>query len=429
MKGSRLVALLRSKKNEAGAGVMSKRMRLLKNAMVQISSTFRKSTSQSLHEQPLGPNTGFIGLPGGRKKLATPCLILDLENLQANIGKMASLVGRSGKRLRPHAKAHKSVEIARRQIQAGASGIAVATIGEAEIFFAHDITDILLTSTFASTVQIDRVVNLNRQGCALSLVLDHADIVQALGARLENTDMRIRVFIDIDMGRKRSGVVSLESALALAKIIRRQRSLDLAGIQAYAGHLSHLADFSERRQTAGRCQEYAKEIRRALSSLTGRNMECTGGSTGSFMLDLSDDVLDELQYGSYVFMDEEYLAIDPDGSRRWPFQPSLFVQTTVISANSQGWATTDAGDKRFANKYGALPRIVAPGVLQKSIYRPVSDEHGQIELKNGEQVLIGEKVECIIPHSDPTANLFNQYHIVEGDRLVDIWPVDARGVL
>ena len=503
-----------------------------------------------------GPNARLVGVPGSRRQLATPCLILELNCLQENINKMSSLVARTGKCLRPHAKAHKCVEIAKRQIRAGAIGICVATIGEAEVFFAGGITDVFLTSTFAPGPQIDRVVELANRGCALGVAVDNIDVVIALSNKLTKTNSRIKAFIDIDMGRKRSGCSSVQDALALAAVISEQQTLELVGMQTYAGHLSHMAQFEARRIAAidkgfdsgigfgqfvaggitdvfltstfapgpqidrvvelanrgcalgvavdnidvvialsnkltktnsrikafididmGRkrsgcssvqdalalaaviseqqtlelvgmqtyaghlshmaqfearriaaidCQSQIAEFKKALIDFCHRDLVCTGGSTGSLMLDLSDQVLDELQYGSYVFMDAEYLSVDPDGTGSWPFRPSLFVQTTVISANASGVVTTDGGDKRFANKYGVLPQIVDEA-HSNSIYRPVSDEHGQIELLGSDGLAVGDTVECLIPHSDPTVNLFNQVHVVDHDSLLDIWPVDARG--
>lgn len=376
----------------------------------------------------ISPNADLIARWGSRNDLVTPCLIVDIDVLERNIDTAARLLHAHGKHFRPHAKTHKCCEIARRQLAAGAAGISVATIGEAEIFAANGIDDILITSTFATGRSIKRIVEIARGGCRLIVVADNPHVVAALDHATTASGIAIDVLIDIDMGRNRSGCTNPDDAAALAQTIREAGALNLAGIQAYAGHLSHTASFTERDAAAKRCFEIVAPIRHRLEDEFGQIDYRTGGSTGSLHLDLESEMLTELQCGSSIFMDVEYDGIDPDGSGTWPFETALFVRTTVISANTKGVATTDAGDKRFANKYGAMPRIVS-GAPPGSSYRPVSDEHGQICLPENTSMRVGDVVECIVPHCDPTVNLFNQIHVVRDDILIDIWPIDARGAI
>jgi 3-hydroxy-D-aspartate aldolase len=164
------------------------------------------------------------------------------------------------------------------------------------------------------------------------------------------------------------------------------------------------------------------------AALEARGIACpilTGGGTGTFDLDPGAAVLTDLQAGSYVFMDGQYADVWEADAERVPFATSLFVQTTVISANHPGLATTDAGLKAFATDAGP-PRIVA-GAPEGTRYVLGSDEQGRLELAPDKTLAPGAVITCAVPHCDPTVNLYDQYHVVRGDTLIDIWPVDARG--
>ncbi|MEM6482653.1 MAG: hypothetical protein AAF681_12450, partial [Pseudomonadota bacterium] len=165
----------------------------------------------------------------------------------------------------------------------------------------------------------------------------------------------------------------------------------------------------------------------AVKSFAGGPLRCSGGSTGTFSLDLTSKALTELQWGSYALMDVEYQALrDREDHQALPFENALRVATRVISAGHSGHVILDAGDKRFANKYGAAPRILRPQRYRANAFKPKSDEHG--EMHGTRLPPLGQIMEVIPPHCDPTVNLFDAVHVVDGNRLVDIWPVVARGV-
>ena len=203
--------------------------------------------------------------------------------------------------------------------------------------------------------------------------------------------------------------------------------MNLTGIQAYAGQLSHMRKFSDRKQSAIEAEHRTGEFKMAVGGIANtEKFRCTGSCTGAIMLDIHNAELTELQWGTYLFMDEEYSSIEFGTQiKDNPFVPSLFVSSRVISANAKTHVTMDAGDKRFASKYGAPPRPVR-GAPPGATFTPVSDEHGLLAAQP--LPALGSLVELAVPHSDPTINLFDAIHVVSGDKLIDIWPIDARGV-
>ncbi|MCB1519955.1 MAG: DSD1 family PLP-dependent enzyme [Hyphomicrobiaceae bacterium] len=379
-----------------------------------------------MHEQ--GPNASLIGQPQARQALATPCLVLELNALARNLVRTADTVRASGMVLRPHAKTHKCASLARLQMELGSDGIAVATVGEAECFAAAGIEDILITSTFFQPAKIKRVLDLAAaSGQRISIVVDDPDAVAAIGQATSARRQRLDVLIDVDLGRHRAGVRDEAQAVALAADIANFPYLRLTGIQAYAGHLSHVANFSERRDLCIAAAQFTSRVRQALEAAGHTIGIVTGISTGSLFIDAALGVYTEAQCGSYVGSDVEYDSIDLDGTGQQAFEPALFLRTSVIDRNWPGRVTVDAGYKHFSAK-STLPRLVPSEALRGARYKPDSDEHGFIELPPGvAQPPLGTSFECLVPHCDPTLNLYNQLHVVDGDRLVDIWLIEARG--
>jgi 3-hydroxy-D-aspartate aldolase len=373
----------------------------------------------------LGVNGHLIGVPGGRWRLNTPSLIVDLDLLEANIASMARLCRQRGIALRPHAKTHKSIEIARRQLKAGAVGICCAKLGEAEVLAAGGIDSVLITSPVVSGEGCRRLAALNRLCADLMIVTDSAANAQDLAAAGEASGRPLKVLIDLDVGQHRTGIAPGEGAIAIAKAIAATPHLSLAGIQGYAGHLMHVHDRHEREARTSAVMDLLAGTRAALKA---QGIACpimTGGGTGTFDLDPRSGVLTDLQAGSYVFMDAQYEDVWEADEERVPFATSLFVQTTVISANFPGIATTDAGLKAFATDAGP-PKIVG-GAPEGTHYVISSDEQGRLEFATGNSLEVGATITCAAPHCDPTVNLYDHYHVVRGDTLIDIWPVDARG--
>ena len=376
----------------------------------------------------LGPNAGLIGRPGSRVELCTPALVLDLAAFERNLTAMADYCDRHGVALRPHAKTHKSVEVARRQLGAGAIGNAVATIGEAERLTGGGIGNLLITSPLATTAKLARLRALLERAEGLMVVADSIGGVDALAAAVSGTERRLIVLLDLGVGRQRTGCTSHEQALAVARRIAGSDSLWFGGVQAYAGHLQHTAEFAER------AQQDEVEYRRAGETIERLRADglvpsiVTGAGTGSHAIDAGGGLFTELQCGSYVFMDVRYQEVTLRPDEAQPFEPALFVRTSVISANAAGHVTTDAGLKHFATD-GPRP-VIARGAPDGAAYHFFGDEHGRIELPDAARHLpVGTALECITPHCDPTVNLYDVYHVVHGDTLVDIWPIDARGAI
>lgn len=373
----------------------------------------------------LGPNRSLIGRAGGRARLATPCLVLDRAGFERNLARAARFCRDSGISLRPHGKTHKCGEIARRQVAAGAVGLCVATIGEAEAMATAGIDDLLVTSSVVSDDKIARAVALARR-VRLGLVADDADVVRRIGAAAAAAGVSIAVRVDVDLGRHRNGVKTPAEAVAVAAAIAASPALRLAGIQAYASHISHLDGFAARRAASEDCARSILAVRGALEAAGHRIATVTGGSTGTLFMDPDLGCYTELQAGSYAVGDVEYAGLDLDGAGHCPFETALTVRVTVIGRNWPGRVTCDGGNKHFSAK-GTLPAFVAAPVAG-AVYRPDSDEHGIIELPEAAvQPPLGTAFELVVPHCDPTINLYGHYHVVEGDRLVDIWPIEARG--
>ncbi len=373
-----------------------------------------------------GPNDHLIGRVGAASQMSTPCLVLDKAVFDRNLAAAAALCATAGIALRPHAKTHKCGTIALAQIERGAAGICVATIGEAEAMVAAGVEDILVTSVFTQPSKIGRAIALARTGARIAVVVDDAGMAGWLAAAAEQAGLILPVLIDVDLGRHRSGVADAAGALAVAAVIGRSASLDLAGIQAYASHISHVQSHADRLAASQACAEQIKGIRAALEAAGHPVRAVTGGSTGTLFIDTKLGVYTELQCGSYVFSDVEYAAIDLDGAGSTPFDPALFVRVSVIGRNWPGHVTCDGGNKHFSAK-GTLPSFRAAPAAGAT-YRPDSDEHGIVELPPGApRPELGQGFDLVVPHCDPTLNLFDTIHVLDGDTLVDVWPIEARG--
>ena len=373
-----------------------------------------------------GPNAYLVGKPGSRNELDTPALLIDLDAMEANIAAMAAHCARTGQALRPHTKTHKSVEIARRQVAAGAVGVCCATLGEAEIMGRAGIPGVHITSPVVRANRIQRLIELNAVADGLSVVVDHPDNMEALAAAAAAAGQRLRVMIDIDVGSRRTGVPSAQQAVALARQADAASALDYVGVQGYAGSLQHVYAWEDRVARGQEVADFLAETQRQLQTAGLEAPIITGGGTGTHDMDWRQGVLNELQAGSYVFLDRDYQDVVHLEEATNRFQESLFVQSSVVSAAHDDCVTTDAGLKAFATDSG-LPalRRGAPG---GATYAFAGDEHGRITFTGGDRIGLGDVVECLAPHCDPTVNLYSVYHVVQGDTLVDIWPVDTRGL-
>lgn len=374
-----------------------------------------------------GVNAALLGKPGSRHRLDTPALVIDVEAMTQNIAQMAAHARAAGVALRPHAKTHKSVRIARLQIEAGAIGICCVTLGEAEVMVQNGLPGVLITSPQVTASKIARLMALNalpHQG--LSVVIDHPENLAALNAAALAARKPLDVLVDFSAGHDRTGCAEEQDLRALVRAALDAPGLRFRGIQSYSGNLQHIAARAERRARAAAQRE---RLRAIIERLRDDGIEVpivTGAGTGTFDLDPEGGVFTELQVGSYLFMDVDYQHAVRDGRKAPFFATSLFVATSVVSVNVPGYATTDAGLKCFATD-GPAPEP-ASGAPPGSRYEFFGDEHGKLILPPGApRPQLGAIIECVTPHCDPTVNLHDLYHVVRGDTLVDIWPVDARG--
>jgi 3-hydroxy-D-aspartate aldolase len=376
----------------------------------------------------LGPNAHLIGAPGSRAQLCTPALLLDLDAFESNLAAMAAFCRERGVALRPHAKTHKSVEIARKQLEADAVGICCATIGEAERLTDGGIGNLLITSPLVTPPKLARLAALHERSSGLMVVADREDAVDALAGIAADAGRALTVLVDIGVGRRRTGCTSSAAALAVARRIARSNSLAFGGVQAYAGHLQHIPELAERRRQGALEDVMVSEVLDRLAADRIPVPRVTGAGTGTHAIDAAGGLFTELQCGSYVFLDVDYARVTLREDEPRPFAPALFVRTAVISANAEHHITTDAGLKAFATD-GPRPLILR-GAPAGAEYFFFGDEHGRVELAEAPRHLpVGSALECLTPHCDPTVNLHNVYHVVRGDTLVDIWPIDGRGAL
>ena len=372
----------------------------------------------------IGLHKHLIGRQGSRLALNTPVLVIDRDALQRNIEAMAAFARTKGMALRPHAKTHKSVDIAKLQLAAGAVGVCCAKLGEAEALAEGGVQNILITSPVVTPQAIERLIALNGKIGQLRVVADNPDNVDALASATKAAGKALDVLVDIDPGIRRTGVATPEAAVALAQRIAAAETLRFAGVQYYCGAQQHIESFADRRAAIADRTDYLRRVIEALSRAGYAPEVVTGGGTGTHRIDAELGVLTELQAGSYVFMDKQYNDCDLDGGGGKPFETSLVVDAHVISANSASMATIDAGFKALSTD-GGLP-VVMDGAPASAMFVFMGDEHGAL-IAPDHTFCIGDHVSLAVPHCDPTVNLYDAYHVVRDGTLIGIWPVSARG--
>lgn len=359
-----------------------------------------------------------------RRDVPTPSLVLDIDALDRNIAVMAQRAAAFGVSLRPHAKSHKCVEIARRLAAAGAAGACCATIAEAEGLAAGGIGGLLITSPMATHALVARVRRLLERAADLSLVVDNPETVALLSEAAGDAGQTLPVLVELDVGVGRTGCLDAAAGVQLARRIAGDRHLSFAGVQAYWGNLQQVMPFEERER---RVAVQASRLGAFIDALAAAGLPppiVTGSGTGTHAIDGALGLFTELQPGSFLFLDSCYGAIPlaADGN---PFEPSLFVAASVVSANAPGRAIVNAGFKALATDSGRpVPMRGAP---QGATYSFMGDEHGAIDHGGGDALAVGDTIELLTSHCDPTVNLHAHYHAVRGDRVVDVWPIGARG--
>ena len=349
----------------------------------------------------------LVGIPGSRHRLVTPALVLDIDVATANLHLMVSRLARSNLKLRANAKSHKCTALARHQVARGVIGVCCATVGEAAAMAAAGIPGILVTTPMTTPQKIAIVIGLVKAGSDLMLAVDYPSNVSALAAAAASAGVRLRVLIDVDAGAHRTGVASSEAAIALALQVSRSPGLEYAGLQCYAGQVQHLPSADARAQGNREALARLRALKDALVHEGLPPAIVSGGGTGTFDTDGSSGALTESQAGSFMFMDVEYLEVWEREGRTPPFTVSLYVQTAVHSASHEGMVTTDAGSKRFATDAGHV--VVATPLPVATRYAFHGDEHGKVHFADGRNHLsIGDRIECVVPHCDPTINLYDR---------------------
>jgi D-serine deaminase-like pyridoxal phosphate-dependent protein len=380
--------------------------------------------SHSEIDERLKKGRGLNGLT--KADLTTPVLLLDLDLLDANIAKLAAHAKAAKINLRPHGKTHKCVEIARRQIKAGAIGLSVATIREAEAMSAAGIRGLLITSELVGKPKIDRLIKLCRVAPDTMSVIDNFDHARQMSEAAVAAKLSLNIMLDVDPAGRRTGVPPGPVAIELAEKVAKLPNLKLRGIHGYSGASSHVTGFDARRKHSGDVMSPIIETFAKLKKL-GLPMEImSGGSTGTYNIDPGIEGMTELQCGSYVFMDVDYRAIgSSSGIVYEDFSPSLTVMATVISKSYGDRATTDAGIKAFSTDRAKFTPEVKGATGVKVSY--AGDEHGVLTFDNpSREFKIGDRVEFIVPHCDPNVNLYERLYCTRGENVVDAWRVVGR---
>lgn len=376
-----------------------------------------------------GLEVGFDvpALPGmDAADIQTPCLILDLDALERNIRKMGDYAKAHGMRHRSHGKMHKSVDVQKLQERlGGATGVCCQKVSEAEVFARGGIKDILVSNQVRDAAKIDRLARLPRHGARILVCIDDLANVAELSAAAVKHGTKLEVLVEIDCGAGRCGVKTAPEVVELAQAVKAAPNLVFTGIQAYQGAMQHIDSYADRKAKLDVAIAQVKEAVAALKSVGITPELVSGGGTGSYYFESASGVYNELQCGSYAFMDADYGRIlDKDGERldRGEWENALFILTSVMSHAKADKAICDAGLKAQSVDSG-LPVVFGRTDVK---YVKCSDEHGVIEDPQG-VLKINEKLRLVPGHCDPTCNVHDWYVGVRGGKVEVVWPVSARG--
>jgi 3-hydroxy-D-aspartate aldolase len=360
-------------------------------------------------------------------EIQTPCLVLDLDALERNIRKMGRVTRDMGVRHRVHGKMHKSVDVALLQEKLGGScGVCCQKVSEAEAFVRGGIKDVLVSNQVRDAAKIDRLARIPLLGARVICCVDDIDNVAELSAAATRHGTTIECLVEIDCGAGRCGVTATRAVVEIAKAIDAAAGLRFSGIQAYQGAMQHLVSFAERRQKIDIAIDMARE---AVAALAEQGLTCdivAGGGTGSYYFEGNSGVYNELQCGSYAFMDADYGRIlDRDGQRidRGEWENALFILTSVMSHARVDKAICDAGLKVQSVDSG-LPVVYGRDDVE---YVNCSDEHGVIADPRG-VLKVNDRLKLVPGHCDPTCNLHDWYVGVRNGKVECLWPVTARGL-
>ncbi|AGT08750.1 3-hydroxy-D-aspartate aldolase BhcC [Paracoccus aminophilus] len=376
-----------------------------------------------------GYEVGFDipALPGmDEKDIQTPCLILDLDALERNVKKMGDYAKAHGMRHRSHGKMHKSVDVQRLQEHlGGAAGVCCQKVSEAEVFARGGIKDILVTNEVRDLAKIDRLARMPKLGSTVTVCVDDVKNIADLSAAAQKYGTELGIFVEIDCGAGRCGVKTAEAVVEIAQAAAAAPNLTFKGIQAYQGAMQHMDSFEDRKAKLDAAIAQVKEAVEALDKVGLKPEFVSGGGTGSYYFESNSGVFNELQCGSYAFMDADYGRIhDAQGQRidHGEWENALFILTSVMSHAKPHLAVVDAGLKAQSVDSG-LPVIYGREDVK---YIKCSDEHGVIDDPNG-VLAINEKLKLVPGHCDPTCNVHDWYVGVRNGKVESVWPVSARG--
>lgn len=359
-------------------------------------------------------------------EIQTPCLVLDLDALERNIKKMGDYARAHGMRHRVHGKMHKSVDVAKLQeTLGGACGVCCQKVSEAEVFARGGIKDVLVSNQVRDPAKIDRLARMPKLGARTICCVDDVTNVADLSEAAQRHGTEIECLVEIDCGAGRCGVTTTPEVVEIAKAIDAAPGLKFAGLQAYQGAMQHLDSYEDRKAKIGVAVAQVKD---AVDGLKGEGLECDivgGGGTGSYYFESTSGVYNELQCGSYAFMDADYGRIlDQDGKRidQGEWENALFILTSVMSHAKADKAIVDAGLKAQSVDSG-LPVIFGRDDVA---YVKCSDEHGVVSDPEG-VLKVNDKLRLVPGHCDPTCNVHDWYVGVRGGKVEALWPVSARG--
>jgi D-serine deaminase-like pyridoxal phosphate-dependent protein len=354
------------------------------------------------------------------EEVDTPALILDLDAFEKNLTALQKALAGKKVRVRAHAKTHKCPEIARRQIAAGAVGVCCQKVSEAEALVEGGVGDILVSNEIVGAQKLARLADLSRRA-RLGVCVDNLENVH----QLEKSGAKLDVYVELEVGMRRCGIAPGEPAVELAKSIARSSHLRFAGLQAYHGRAQHLRSMAERKSSISSAANAVNDTKALLQK---HGIACpivTGAGSGTFMFEVESGAWDEIQPGSYIFMDADY-ARNEWAAPLPRFEHALFVLSTVMSRPAPNTAILDAGLKASSVDSGMPTVWKRPGLA----YTRASDEHGVVEIGAGAAApALGDKLSLVPGHCDPTVNLYDWYVCIRGGVVEALWPITARGAL